>query len=374
MNFDLSEEQQLIQDSVARFVADNYELEKRRKQSESDPGYSEDHWKTFAELGWLCLPFSEEDGGIGGDAVDVMVVMEEFGKGLVLEPYLASVVLGGGVLRHTLEGERRTELIGGIIDGSLKFALAHTEEQSRWDLNDVTTSARAEGDDFMLNGAKCVVQNAQTADWLIVSARTSGGQTDTSGISLFLVDAKADGVKIEGYPTVDGLRAAEVTLENLRVDADALLGTKDEGHEVLRTVANEATLALCAEALGGLERLYKDTVAYTQEREQFDHPLADFQTVQHRLVEMFMEYEQCKSMVVRATLEFAQEGNAAERTISGCKYLIGEAGKFISENAVQLHGGMGVTEELAIGHFFKRQFVIDNQFGNTDWHLERYAA
>jgi len=374
VNFDLSEEQQLIQDSVARFVADNYELEKRRKQSESDPGYSEDHWKTFAELGWLCLPFSEEDGGIGGDAVDVMVVMEEFGKGLVLEPYLASVVLGGGVLRRTLEGERRTELIGGIIDGSLKFALAHTEEQSRWDLNDVTTSARAEGDDFMLNGAKCVVQNAQTADWLIVSARTSGGQTDTSGISLFLVDAKADGVKIEGYPTVDGLRAAEVTLENLPVDADALLGTKDEGHEVLRTVANEATLALCAEALGGLERLYKDTVAYTQEREQFDHPLADFQTVQHRLVEMFMEYEQCKSMVVRATLEFAQEGNAAERTISGCKYLIGEAGKFISENAVQLHGGMGVTEELAIGHFFKRQFVIDNQFGNTDWHLERYAA
>lgn len=374
MNFDLSEEQQLIQDSVARFVADNYELEKRRKQSETEPGFSDAHWKTFAELGWLCLPFAEEDGGIGGNAIDVMVVMEQFGKGLVLEPYLATVVLGGGVLRRTLEGERRAALLGGIIDGSLKFALAHTERQSRWDLNDVITAARPDGDGWILNGSKCVVVNGQHADHLIVSARTAGGQMDTDGISLFLVDAKAAGVTVQGYPTVDGLRAAEVSLEDVKLGADALLGEAGKGHEVLRTVANEATLALCAEALGGLERLYKDTVAYTQEREQFGHPLADFQTLQHRMVEMFMEYEQCRSMVVRATMEFVQNGNEAERTISGCKYMIGEAGKFISENAVQLHGGMGVTEELAIGHFFKRQFVIENQFGNSDWHLERFAA
>jgi alkylation response protein AidB-like acyl-CoA dehydrogenase len=374
MNFDLSEEQQLIQDSVARFVADEYHLEKRRKLAEADPGFSEDHWKTFAELGWLALPFAEEDGGIGGDAIDVMVVMEQFGKGLVLEPFFSTVVLGGGILKRTLEGERRAELVGGIVEGRLKFALAHTEAQSRWDLNDVTTAAKADGDGFVLNGAKCVVLNAQSADHLIVSARTSGGQMDEDGISLFLVDASADGVTVEGYPTVDGLRAAEVKLENVAVGAEALLGEKDAGFPVLRTVANEATLALCAEALGGLERLYKDTVQYTQEREQFGHPLSDFQTTQHRMVEMFMEYEQCRSMVLRATLEFVQDGNDAERTISGAKYLIGEAGQFISESAVQLHGGMGVTEELAIGHFFKRQFVIENQFGNSDFHLERFAA
>ncbi|HSG87886.1 MAG TPA: acyl-CoA dehydrogenase, partial [Pseudomonadales bacterium] len=350
MNFDLTEEQQLIQDSVARFVADHYELDKRRKQAAADPGYSEDHWKTFAELGWLSLPFAEEDDGIGGSAIDVMVVMEQFGKGLVLEPFLATVVLGGGVLKRTLEGERRAELIGGIIAGTHKFALAHTEEQSRWDLNDVTTSARADGDGFVLNGAKSVVLAAHTADGIIVSARTSGGQMDSAGISLFLVDPKAEGVKIESYPTIDGHRAAEVTLTDVRVAATDLLGAPDGGHEVLRAVANEATLALCAEALGGLERMYKDTVAYTQEREQFGHPLSDFQALQHRMAEMFMEYEQCKSMVLRATLEYVQNGDGAERTISGCKHLIGEAGKFISENAVQLHGGMGVTEELALGH------------------------
>ncbi|MEE4300920.1 MAG: acyl-CoA dehydrogenase family protein [Pseudomonadales bacterium] len=374
MNFDLSEEQQLIQDSVARFVADNYELEKRRKQSAEDPGYSEDHWKTFAELGWLALPFAEEDGGIGGDAIDVMVVMEQFGKGLVLEPFFATVVLGGGVLKRTLEGERRAELIGGIVAGTHKFTLAHTEEQSRWDLDDVTTSAREDGDAFVLNGGKSVVLAAHTADGIIVSARTSGGQMDPNGISLFLVDPKAEGVKVESYPTIDGQRAAELTLTDVRVSASDLLGQMDGGYAVLRAVANEATLALCAEALGGLERLYKDTVQYTQEREQFDHPLADFQSLQHRMVEMFMEYEQCKSMVLRATMEYVQNGDAAERTISGCKHLIGEAGKFISENAVQLHGGMGVTEELALGHYFMRQFAIENQFGNADWHLERFAA
>lgn len=374
MNFDLSEEQQLIQDSVARFVADNYELEKRRKQAAEDPGYSEEHWKTFAELGWLALPFAEEDGGIGGDAIDVMVVMEQFGKGLVLEPFLATVVLGGGVLKRSLEGERRAELVGGIVAGTHKFTLAHTEEQSRWDLNDVTTSAREDGDGYVLNGSKSVVLAAHTADGIIVSARTSGGQMDTAGISLFLVDPKAEGVKVESYPTIDGQRAAELTLTDVRVPAADLLGEKDGGHEVLRAVANEATLALCAEALGGLERMYKDTVQYTQEREQFGHPLSDFQSLQHRMAEMFMEYEQCKSLVLRAHLEFVQNGNEAERTISACKHLIGEAGKFISENAVQLHGGMGVTEELALGHYFMRQFAIENQFGNADWHLERFAA
>lgn len=374
MNFELTEEQQLIQDSVARFVADNYELEKRRAQVAEDPGYSETHWATFAELGWLALPFAEEDGGIGGDALDVMVVMEQFGKGLVLEPFFATVVLGGGILKRTLAGDRRAELLGGIIAGTHKYALAHTEEQGRWDVNDVTTAARADGDDYVLNGAKSMVLGAHTANGIIVSARTSGGQMDKNGISLFLVDPSAEGVTIETFPCIDGHRGSEVSLKDVRVPAADVLGEVDGAYELLRTVSNEATLALCAEALGGLERMYKDTVAYTQEREQFDHPLSDFQVLQHRMVEMFVEYEQSKSMVLRASMEFVQNGNDAERTISGCKHLIGEAGKFISEQAVQLHGGMGVTEELALGHYFMRQFAIETQFGNADFHLERYAA
>jgi len=374
MNFDLTEEQQLLEDSVARFVADNYALEKRIKLAGSSRGFSAEHWQTFAELGWLAVPFDEDDGGIGGGPVETMVVMEQFGRGLVLEPYLATVVLGGGVLRRTLEGERRAELLGKLIEGKLQLGFAHSEEQARWDLEDVVSSARQDGDGWVLNGAKTVVYNGGNADLLIVSARSSGGQMDTDGISLFLIDPKTKGVEVQAYPTVDGLRAAEVKLTDVKVDAAALLGAAGKAWPIIEAVADEAVLALCAEALGGLEVLYKDTVQYTQERQQFGHPMTDFQTVSHRLVEMFMEYEQCKSLLYRATMEYAQNGHEAARTLSACKHLIGTAGKFIGETAVQLHGGMGVTEELRLGHFFKRQLVIESQFGNADFHLEKFAA
>lgn len=374
MNFDLTGEQQLLEDSVARFVSDHYALEQRRKLAESSRGFSTEHWQTFAELGWLAVPFAEEDGGIGGGPVETMVVMEQFGRGLVLEPYLATVILGGGVLRRTLAGERRAELIGQLIEGKLQLAFAHSEEQARWDLEDVVSNARKQGDGWLLNGTKTVVFNGGNADWLIVSARSSGGQTDREGISLFLVDPKTKGVEIKAYPTVDGLRAAEITLSNVEVEDSALLGAAGEAWPIIEAVADEAILALSAEALGGLEVLYKDTVQYTQERQQFGHPMSDFQTVQHRLVEMFMEYEQCKSLLYRATMEYAQNGHGAARTLSACKHLIGSAGKFIGETAVQLHGGMGVTEELRLGHYFKRQLVIESQFGNADFHLEKFAA
>ncbi len=374
MNFDLTEEQQLLEDSVARFVADHYALEKRIKLANGNLGFSAEHWQTFAELGWLGVPFDEEDGGIGGGPVESMVVMEQFGRGLVLEPYLATVILGGGVLRRTLEGERRAELLGPLIEGKLQLAFAHSEEQARWDLEDVVSSARQGGDGWVLNGSKTVVYNGGNADLLIVSARSSGGQMDTDGISLFLVDPKANGVEVQAYPTVDGLRAAEIKLTDVKVAGDALLGAAGKAWPIIEVVADEAVLALCAEALGGLEVLYKDTVQYTQERQQFGHPMTDFQTVSHRLVEMFMEYEQCKSLLYRATMEYAQNGHEAARTLSACKHLIGTAGKFIGETAVQLHGGMGVTEELRLGHFFKRQLVIESQFGNADFHLEKFAA
>ena len=375
MNFDLSEEQQLLSDSVTRFVQDNCDLEKRTKLVSSEPGFSKDHWATMAELGWLALPFDEADGGFGGSQVDVMVLMEQFGKGLLVEPFFASIVLGGGILRRAGSPEQKAALLPGVVDGTKQLTLAYAEEQARFDLHDVTTIAKADGSSFVLNGRKSMVANAATASHILVSARTSGGQIDTAGISLFLVEADAPGLKLDNFPTVDGLRASEVTLTDVRVEAGNLIGEIDHGFEVLNAVANDAILALSAEAIGAMEALYKDTVEYTQQREQFDHPLAEFQVLQHRMVEMFMEYEQCKSLLFRATLEAAQgDSDNVQRTIHALKHLIGKTGIAIGESAVQLHGGMGMTEELRVGHYFKRLLVIDAQFGNADFHLQKFAA
>jgi alkylation response protein AidB-like acyl-CoA dehydrogenase len=374
MNFDLTQEQQLLKDSVERFVTDNYSLEARIKLTDAEPGFSEAHWQSMAELGWLALPFAEEDGGFGGGPIDTMLLMESFGKGLVVEPYLASIVLGGGALKRGGSNALKAEVLPGVIDGSRQLAFGYAEEQARFDLDDVVTSARIDGDAFVLNGTKSMVLNAATADQIVVSARTSGGQVDAHGISLFLIDAKADGVSLDNYPTVDGLRASEVKLSNVRVGRERLLGELDKGYDILAAVANDAVLALCAEAVGAMEVLYKDTVEYTQQRKQFGHPLSDFQVLQHRMVEMFMEYEQCKSLLYRATMEASQGLDVGMRTTHALKHLVGRAGIFIAENAVQLHGGMGMTEELRIGHYFKRMLVIDSQFGNADYHLERFAA
>jgi len=374
MNFDLSDEQRLVQESIERFVNDTYTLDARQQLAAGKSGFSEAHWSTMAELGWLALPFAETDGGFGGNQIDTMVLMEQFGKGLVLEPYLASIIMGGGALKHGAAA-LKAEFLPGVIDGTRQLALAYAEPQARFDLDDVVTSARRDGDHYVLNGHKSMVLNGGTAHQLVVSARTGGGQTDRNGISLFLVDADGEGVKRDSFPTVDGLRAAEIALKDVRVPASRLIGAADAGFAILNAVANDAILALCAEAVGAMEVLYKDTVAYTQERVQFDHPLANFQVLQHRMVDMFMEYEQCRSLLYRATLETAQgTSTAAQRTIHALKHLVGRAGIFIAENAVQLHGGMGMTEELRIGHYFKRMLVIDSQFGNTDYHLQRFAA
>ncbi|MDA1073489.1 MAG: acyl-CoA dehydrogenase family protein, partial [Proteobacteria bacterium] len=295
-------------------------------------------------------------------------------KGLVLEPYLASVVLGGGAVKRGGTDELRAEVLPEVIAGTRQLTLAYAEEQARFDLHDVVTSARAQAGGYVINGQKSMVLNAATADQIVVSARTSGGQIDTNGISLFLVDSSAEGLSRDNFPTVDGLRASEVTFKNVQVGSDRLIGQIDQGYGILNSVANDAILALCAEAVGAMEVLYKDTVAYTQEREQFDHPLSEFQVLQHRMVEMFMEYEQTKSLLYRATMEAANDPQAAERTIHALKHMVGKNGTFIGENAVQLHGGMGMTEELRIGHYFKRLMVIEAQFGNSNYHLQRFAA
>ncbi len=373
MNFELSEEQKMIQQSVERFVQENYDLPKRVEISSKDPGYSQEYWGSMAELGWLGLHFEEKDGGFGGNQIDTLVIMEQFGKGLVLEPFIANVVLGGGAIQSGGSEELKKEMLPGLIEGSKQMTLAYAEQQSRFDLEDVATSARKEGDKFIINGQKSMVLNAESADHIVVVTRTTGGQVDEEGITLFLVDSDMKGLEIQNFPTVDGLRASEITFDNVEVSSERMIGEQDKGFDILRTVSNNAILALCAEAVGAMEILYKDTVEYTQQREQFDHPLSDFQVLQHRMVDMFMEYEQCKSLLFRATMETIQDPEMAQRTIHALKHLIGKSGIFVGENAVQLHGGMGVTEELRIGHFFKRLLVIDSQFGNADFHLDKFT-
>jgi len=373
MNFELSEEQKMIQQSVERFVQENYDLTNRIKISSEDPGYSKDYWSSMAELGWLGLAFEEEDGGFGGNQIDTLVLMEQFGKGLVLEPFLANVVLGGGAIKRGASQTIKDSIIAGIMDGSMHVTLAYAEEQSRFDIEDVATSAREEDGNFIINGKKSMVLNAESADKIVIVARTSGSQVDENGISLFIVDATSEGIERENFPTVDGLRASEVIFENVKVPSENLIGEKDKGFEILQAVVNDAILALAAEAVGAMEVLYKDTVEYTQQREQFDHALSDFQVLQHRMVDMFMEYEQCKSLLFRATMETVQDPKLSQRTVHALKHLIGKSGIFVGESAVQLHGGMGVTEELRIGHFFKRLLVIDSQFGNADFHLNKFT-
>ena len=374
MNFELSEEQKMIQQSVERFVQENYDLSNRIKISSEDPGYSKEYWSSMAELGWLGLAFDEEDGGFGGNQIDTLVLMEQFGKGLVLEPFLANIVLGGGAIKRGGSAALKELIIPSLIDGSLQLTLAYAEEQSRFDLEDIATAAREDDGNFVLNGKKSMVLNAESADKIIVVARTNGSQVDKEGISLFLVNADSDGLERENFPTVDGLRASEIYLNDVKVSPENLIGEKDKGFEILQAVANDAILALAAEAVGAMEVLYKDTVEYTQQREQFDHPLSDFQVLQHRMVDMFMEYEQCKSLLFRATMETVQDPQLSQRTVHALKHLIGKSGIFVGENAVQLHGGMGVTEELRVGHFFKRLLVIDSQFGNADFHLDKFTS
>ena len=374
MNFELSEEQKMIQQSVERFVQENYDLTNRVKISSEDPGYNQDYWTAMAELGWLGLAFSEEDGGFGGNQIDTLVLMEQFGKGLVLEPFLANIVLGGGAIKRGGTPAIKESVLPNLIEGNLQVTLAYAEEQSRFDIEDVATAAREDGNNFIINGKKSMVLNAESADKIVVVTRTNGSQVDEDGISLFLVDATSAGIERENFPTVDGLRASEITFTDVEVSSDNLIGEKDKGFSILQAVVNDAILALSAEAVGAMEVLYKDTVEYTQQREQFDHPLSDFQVLQHRMVDMFMEYEQCKSLLLRATMETVQDPILAQRTVHALKHLIGKSGIFVGESAVQLHGGMGVTEELRIGHFFKRLLVIDSQFGNSDFHLDKFTS
>jgi alkylation response protein AidB-like acyl-CoA dehydrogenase len=380
MNFELSDEQSLLRDSVARFVSQHYSLEQRRQVMQHEHGYSPAHWRTMAELGWLAVPFAEADGGLGGSLIDVMVIMEQFGAGLVLEPFLASIVLGGAALRHGASAEMKREWLAAVMDGSKQLAFAHAEPQARFDLQHVTARAVPMGDDFVLEGMKSYVWNAASAAAFIVSARTRGAVAEHDGITLFLVERDRPGIGLHRYPSVDGGRAADLSLQSVRLPRSSVIGQAHQGASIVAAVANEAILALAAEAVGAMHALYRDTVQYTQQRRQFGHPLADFQVLQHRMVDMFSEYELARSLLYRATMEAVQLAGApqgapqAQRTLHALKYLVGRAGMFIAESAVQLHGGMGMTEELRVGHYLKRMLIIDLMFGNSEHHLQLFAA
>lgn len=374
MDFTFNEEQSLIQDQVDQFVQKEYDWETRQSLSNSELGFGEDNWKKFAELGWLGISVSEDSGGFGGSAIESMLIMEAFGKGLVVEPFLETVIMAGGLIDDHGSDQQKSSFLEPAIAGEMHLALAYAEPQSRFNLSDIVTEAKADGDNFIINGYKSVVMNGPSADQIIVSARTSGTQLDEKGISLFIIDANASGLDKTNYKTVDGRRASDLTFENVSVSKENLIGDQDKGFEILDSAIDKAILAISAEAVGAMEVLYKTTVEYTKTREQFGTAIGKFQVLQHRMVDMFMEYEQCKSLLYMATMKHEEKAEDAKKAISGLKYQVGKAGKFIGQQAVQLHGGMGVTDELNVGHYFKRLTTVGTIFGNTDYHLKKYTA
>lgn len=373
MDFDFTDEQSLLKDSVARWAADRYgSLEQVEAARRKPLGFDGGAWSQLAELGLLGLPFSEEDGGFGGGPVETMILMEAFGRGLVLEPYLATVVIGGGFIRHGGSEAQQAALIPGIAAGNLTLAFAHTERQSRFDLNAVETTARRDGDGWVLSGEKGVVLHGDSAGKLFVSARIAGGPRDRGGIGLFLVDAGAAGLSRRGYPTQDGLRAAEVSLAGVRVAADAVFS--EDALPLIERVVGEAIAALSAEAVGAMAALHALTIDYLKTRKQFGVPIGSFQVLQHRGAEMFIALEQARSMAMLATMmAAADDADERRRAIAGAKIQIGRSARFIGQQAVQLHGGIGMTMEYAAGHYFKRLTMIDLMFGDADHHLERLA-
>ncbi|MBL4906203.1 MAG: acyl-CoA dehydrogenase family protein [Sneathiella sp.] len=371
MDFELSEEQSLLKDSIDRFVLDHYSSEARIKLSETDLGFSRDHWKTMAELGWLGMPFSEEVGGFGGSPVETMIMMESMGKGLVLEPFFSTVILSGALVAEAGSPAQIEAIIPEVIEGNLMLAFGYAEAQSRFNLSDVETTATKSGDSYKINGHKAVVYHGGTADKIIVSARTSGNSRDEDGISLFIINNDAAGVDIQSYRTVDGQQAADIRLDNAEGE---LLGKEGKAFPIIEKVTDNAIGALCAEAVGAMAAANEITNEYLKTRKQFGVAIGKFQVLQHRMVDMYMEAEQSKSMsdMVAMKLALGYEVDT-KKAVSATKAQIGKAAKFVGQQSVQLHGGMGMTDEYSIGHYFKRLSTIEMLFGNTDYHLNRYS-
>ena len=371
MDFDLNDDQRMLKDSVDRLVADKYGFESRKTYLAEPDGWSRGIWAQLAELGLLGLPFAEEYGGYGGGSVETMLVMEAFGRGLVLEPYFATVILGGGMIRSMGSAAQKTAILPAIAEGKRLLAFAHVERHSRYDLADVTTTATRDGSGWRINGAKSVVLHGDSADQILVSARVSGAQRDRSGIGLFLVDAKAAGVTRRGYPTQDGLRGAEINFANVTAEA---VGEPESALPGMEHAVDRGIAALCSEAVGILASMQEITLEYLKTRKQFGRAIGEFQVLQHRAVDMLVGVEQSRSMALFATV-MADETNPAERqrAISAAKVQIGRAGRQLGQEAVQMHGGIAMTMEYKVGHYFKRMTMIDKLYGAADHHLTRLA-
>ncbi len=372
MDFDLSDEQRLLKDSVDRLIQDRYGFEQRRKYAAAPDGWSRELWAQYAELGLLGLPFAEEHGGFGGGAVETMIVMEAFGRGLVLEPYFATVVLCGGLIRHAGSAAQREAILPSVAAGERLLAFGHVERQSRYDLAHVQLTARRDGDTWVLDGEKSLVLHGDTADQFLITARIAGGHRDRDGIGLFIVDAAAPRVARRGYPTQDGLRAAEVALQGVR--ADDVLGEPGGALPVVERVVDEAIAALAGESIGVMTMMHETTVDYLKQRRQFGRAIGEFQVLQHRAVDMLVSLEQARSMAMYATMMAGSE-DATERRLacSAAKVQIGRSGRHIGQEAVQLHGGIAMTMEYSVGHYFKRMTMIEQLFGDADAHLAKVA-
>jgi len=372
MNFDYNEEQTLLDNMVTSFVRDNYDWDTRCSIVKTESGWKEENWKQFAELGLLGVPFDETYGGLGGQATDVMIVMEQFGKGLVVEPYMSSIILAGGLISKLGSDKQKDTIIPEIISGNQRYVFAYAEPQSRFDLFDVKCSASLDGDNYVINGFKSVVFGASMATHVIISARTSGDQRSKSGITLFMVDIKSEGITLQNYPTIDEYRASEIVIENLKVSKDNILGSIDGSYEAIEEQIDLSTIAACSEAVGILQVLKDSTNDYCKNRKQFGQPIGANQVIKHRLVDMMIEYEQAKSILYMAVTADLSDPIERRKAASAAKARIGKAIKFVGENAIQLHGGMGVVDEYMISHFFKRATMIGILFGNVDFHMKRY--
>ena len=375
MDFTLTEEQQIFRDSVARFVAEAYDFQRRRAIVVEGPGFLEEHWARFAELGWLAAPFPETYGGLGGGADEIMVTMEQFGRGLVVSPYLSTILLGGHLVLFAGSEAQKAAILPRIAAGELRLAFTYAEPQAHYDLNDVATTARRDGDGWILDGAKAVVFQAESAQMLIVSARSAGGRRDAEGIGLFMVETGAPGVSMCHYRTQDGGSASEVAFDGVRVAAEAVLGDPEGALPVIERVADHANAALCAEAAAIMWEIQERTVDYHKTREQFGQPLSKFQALQHRLVDLYAKCQLAQSMAYDATCALAiEDAGARRRAVSGAKFEIARYGRDAGQEGVQLHGGIGMTDDFIIGHYFKRLTMINATFGDAAYHLARYRA
>ena len=367
MNLNYSDEQNMLREQVLKFCETNYDFIDREKILETEAGYSQDNWKQFAELGWLAVPFKEENGGFNFGPIELTVLFEEFGKALVVEPYLSSVVMSGTILENS-NHSNKSSIIEKIIAGDHHVSVAYAEPNIGYNFFDCITSLSTIGDNLSLNGTKSLVLNGGNADQFIVLANQEGSSV------LILVDSDIDGLSVQSFKTIDGQTCAELSFENISIDSESILASGDEAEAIFNKMINVSILCISAEAVGAMNASYMKTVQYTKEREQFSQPISNFQVLQHRMVDMFIETELTKSLLIKATLQLDSNDPEAGNTISALKVQVGKAGRLVGQHAVQLHGGMGVSNEMSIGHYLKRFTAIDSMFGNTQHHINKYQT